>query len=49
MISVVSETNYASEKILRKDEFEYSHTEYDTIDLNDTMINLKNLYKLLKF
>ena len=47
--AVVSETNYASEKILRKNEFEYSYTEYDTVSLNDTMINLKHFYKLLEF
>ena len=49
MISVVSETNSASEKILRKNEFKYSHTEYDAVYLNDTIINLKHFYKLLKF
>ncbi|MEN6669164.1 GNAT family N-acetyltransferase [Psychrobacter sp. B38] len=45
--AVVLETNYSSEKVLRKNEFEYSHTEDGDKSLNATIINLKHFYKLI--
>ena len=46
--AVVSETNPASEKILLKNGFEYSHAENEAVSLNDIMISIKHFYKLLE-
>lgn len=46
--AVVSETNSASEKVLLKNGFKYSHTENEAVNLNDTMISVKHFYKLLE-
>lgn len=46
--AVVSETNPASEKVLLKNGFQYSHTENNAVMLNDIMINIRHFYKLLE-
>lgn len=45
--AVVLENNPASEKVLLKNGFEYSHTENDAVSLNDTINTIKHFYKLV--
>lgn len=45
----VADTNLASEKVLHKNGFKYSHTEVEAVSLNDTMINLKHFYKMITY
>lgn len=45
--AMVSETNAASEKVLLKNDFNYSHTENKAVCLNGKRINIKHFYKII--